>query len=347
MTHILIAGDHFVTPPDLQSAIQRRCENDGDLSFSHLLLPWPIEPFRPVDSVNEASGSAEDVIAAIGNASVAATQMAPFTAEVFDAAPELRLVCVGRGGPVNVDLKAATAAGVIVSFAPGRNAQAAAEFALGLILATARRIASSDAELHRGVWRGDYYTYESAGIEIAGSTTGLVGYGAIGRIVARALLALGATVIAADPYADQDAIRADGVEAVDIDELVQRSSIISLHARLTDESRHIIDERRLGMMPSGTILVNSARGGLLDYGPLPALLESGRLGALALDVYDVEPPPADWPLLRSPNVVLTSHLGGATKETALRASAIIADEIHRFLSNGRPQFIANPEVFQS
>lgn len=346
MTHILLAGDHFVTPQHLRSAIEAQCSAAGPIQFSELMLPWPLEPFGPVDSVLEASGSTDDVIAAIGDASVVVTQMAPMTAEVFAAVPSVKLVCAGRGGPVNVDLQAATKAGVIVSFAPGRNAQAAAEFALGLMLAAARRITSSDAELHRGIWRGDYYTYESAGVEISGSTVGLVGYGAIGTIIAKALIALGATVIAADPYADADRMRVDGVEPVDIDDLVERSDIVSLHARLTPESHHIIDARRLGMMKRGALLVNSARGGLLDYAPLAPMLASGALGALALDVYDIEPPPPGWPLLSAPNVVMTSHLGGATRETALRAASIMADEIRRFLAGKLPQFVANKEVLR-
>lgn len=344
MTRILSAGDHFVTPGLFTSEIKRCVAERVDLTFSELLLPWPHEPFGPVGTVHEASDRVDDLISALPGVEVAVTQMAPFTEEVFASAPDLRMIGVCRGGPVNVDLAAATAAGVVVSFAPGRNAQAAAEFAIGLMLSAMRRIVVSDAELKRGVWRGDLYSFDNVGGELDGSTVGLVGYGAIGRIVARVLIAFGATVLTYDPYADASAIERDGVQVVDLEELLRRSSVVSLHARLTDESHHLLDAKHLALMPRGAVLINSARGGLLDYAPLPELLRSGQLGALALDVYDIEPPPADWPLLTAPNVVLSPHLAGATKQTAERAARIVASDVERYVTGRVPLHVANPDV---
>ncbi|MGO2746987.1 2-hydroxyacid dehydrogenase [Microbacterium sp.] len=343
MPHIAIAGDHFVTPSVFRDALEEELGQDA-ATFSESTLPWPHEPFGPIGDVIEASGSIETSIELLEGAEIAVTQMAPFTREVFAARPELKMVGICRGGPVNVDLAAATAAGVLVTFAPGRNAQAAAEFTIGLILAAMRRIPLTDAELKRGVWRGDYYAWENVGGELDGATVGLVGYGAIGRIVARILQAFGSTVIAYDPYADEAALAADGVSTVDLDTLLRRSSVVSLHARLTPETKHMIDERALGLLPHGAVLVNAARGGLLDYGPLPDLLRSGRLGALALDVYDIEPPPADWPLFSAPNVVVSPHLAGATTQTATRAAEIVAKDVADFVSGRVPAHVANPEV---
>lgn len=345
MTHILSAGDHFVAPHLFEQAVRARA-GDHPLTFSELVLPWPLEPFGDVDGVAEASDRVDELVAALPGAEVCVTQMAPFTAAAFAAAPDLRLVSVCRGGPVNVDLEAATAAGVVVSYAPGRNAQAAAEFAVGLMLAAMRRITTADAELQAGTWRGDYYTYDNAGLELGGATVGLVGYGAIGRIVARVLTAFGATVLAADPYADAAALAADGVALVPLEELLRRSAVVSLHARLTPETHHLLDAERLALLPRGAVLVNSARGGLLDHAPLPGMLASGRLGALALDVYDIEPPPPDWPLLAAPNVVLSPHLAGATRETAQRAAAIVADDVAAFLAGRSPRHVANPAVLE-
>jgi D-3-phosphoglycerate dehydrogenase / 2-oxoglutarate reductase len=242
---------------------------------------------------------------------------------------------VSRGGPVNVDLAAADQAGVAVAQAPGRNAAAAAEYAVGMTLAALRRIPMADRELRDGTWRGDLYAYDEAGRELDGATVGLVGYGAIGRIVAPVLRAFGATVLVADPYTDEPTAGADGVRLVGLDELLRSSSVVSLHARLSDETRGMIGARELDLLPEGAVLVNTARGGLLDYGPLPEALRSGRLGGLALDVYDVEPPPDDWPLHHAPNVVATPHLAGATKQTARRAASIAAGEVARFL-RGEP-----------
>lgn len=349
MTHVLAAGDHFVAPALFVDAITRHAGADAPadraLSFSELVLPWPLEPFGAVGDVDEASGTEDELIAAVDGATAAVTQMAPFTRRVFERSPELRFVGVCRGGPVNVDLAAASEAGVLVSFAPGRNAVAAAEYAIGLMLAAMRRIAATDRELRTGTWRGDYYTYENAGLELDGATVGLIGYGAIGRIVSRVLSAFGASVLTHDPYADPAGVALDGVELVSLDDLLRRSSVVSLHARLTPETRHMIDAEKLSLLPHGAILVNSARGGLLDYAPLPDLLSSGRLGALALDVYDIEPPPAGWPLMSAPNVVMTPHLAGATRQTAERAADIIGADVARFLRGERPEYLANPEVW--
>jgi D-3-phosphoglycerate dehydrogenase / 2-oxoglutarate reductase len=339
---VLAAGDHFVRPGLLAEALRRELDPPPDIA--ELTLPWPYEPFGPVDGVLEASGSPEALIEALTGAEVCVTQMAPFTEAVFAARPGLRMVAVSRGGPVNVDLAAATRAGVRVSFAPGRNAQAAAEFAVGMMLAAMRRIPVADAELRAGRWRGDFFAYEEAGVELAGTSVGLVGYGAIGRIVARVLLAFGARVLVSDPYADPDTVRADGAEPVDLGELLRRSQVVSLHARLTSETRGLIGAEQLALLPRGAVLVNTARGGLLDYGPLAAALQDGRLGAVALDVYDIEPPPTDWPLLGAPNVVLTPHLAGCSRQTAHRAADITAAEVGRFARGEKLAHLANPEV---
>jgi D-3-phosphoglycerate dehydrogenase len=338
---ILAAGDEFVGTDLLVSAVRAQV---ADAEFTELSMPWPVEPFGPVGNVHEASGTEEQVIEAITGARVAVTQMAPFTKKVFAAAPDLKLVSVCRGGPVNVDLAAATEAGVAVTYAPGRNATAAAEFAVGMILAAMRRIATSSAELLAGTWRGDYYAYPNSGVELDGTTVGLVGYGAIGAKVARVLIAFGAHVLVADPFADKEKIAADGAELVELDELLRRSFVVSLHARLTEQTRHLIDAEKLALLPEGAVLVNSARGGLLDYAPLPGLLRSGRLGALALDVYDVEPPPADWPLRDAPNVIATPHLAGASRQTAERAAQIVAAEVGRFARGEQLANVANPDV---
>lgn len=343
MTVILAAGDHFVLPELFIEAIKNKSAH-ADLSFRELVYDWPLTPFGRVGNVDEASGTVEETIAAIQNAEIVVTQMAPFTPEVFETCPNLKMIGVCRGGPVNVDLEAATKAGVLVSYAPGRNAQAAAEFAIGLMLTAMRRITIGDSELHNGNWRGDFYTYENSGYEISGSTVGLIGYGAIGSIVAKVLIAFGATVLVYDPYANKERMAQEGVEMVELDDLLRRSMVVSLHARLTPETKHILNASNLALLPQGAVLINSARGGLLDYAPLPEMLRSGALGALGLDVYDIEPPTPEWPLFNAPNVVLAPHLAGATKQTATRAAEIIAGEVDLFLQGKQPQFVANPEV---
>lgn len=340
---VLAAGDHFVAPEKFEQALRAEDGVPGDLEFARLTSAWPTDPFGPVgegDSVvQEASGTEDELVAALDGARVCLTQMAPFTDRVFSACPDLEMVAVCRGGPVNVDLAAADRAGVAVAQAPGRNAAAAAEYAVGMMLAALRRIPLADAELRAGRWRGDLYAYDQAGLELEGATVGLVGYGAIGRRVARVLHAFGAEVLVADPYTDADTARTDGVRLVELDELLRAASVVSLHARLSDETRGMIGVDELARVPEGTVLVNTARGGLLDHTALPDALRSGRLGGLALDVFDVEPPPDDWPLHDAPNVVATPHLAGATRQTAQRAARIAAGEAGRFL---RGEALAHP-----
>jgi D-3-phosphoglycerate dehydrogenase len=205
---ILLAGDRFVLNrlPAAELA-------PGAWDVRTLELPWPHVPFGAVAEVDEASDVEDALIESLRGVKVCLTQMAPLTARVLDAYPDLALFAVSRGGPVNANLAAATAHGVAVTFAPGRNAE--------------------------------------TGLEIAGSTIGLVGYGAIGSRVAAALRAMGATVLVADPYAD--------VDSVPLDELLRRSTVVSLHARLTDETRGMIGARGIALMPAGSVLVNCAR----------------------------------------------------------------------------------------
>ena len=274
----------------------------------------------------------------------AVTEMAPFTEKIIAAADTLRLIVVCRGGPVNVNLDAATARGIPVCFSPARNATATAEYTIGLLLAAMRRLAEGHRDLSRGVWRGDFYAYAGAGEELEGKTVGLVGFGAIGSRVARVLRAFGAEVLVADPYVDPAAVEAVGARAVALDELLPRSHAVSLHARLSPETRHIIGRDRIARLPRGAVLINSARGGLLDYDALCDALDSGHLRAAALDVYDPEPPPADSRLFRTTNLVLSPHIAGASRETAERAAVVAAQEVGRYLRGEPLKFVANPEA---
>jgi D-3-phosphoglycerate dehydrogenase len=323
---MLLAGDRFIRNDLLEEAI---LDQPGVTpTFERIELPWPQVPYGAVAEVDEASGSEDAVVAAIGEAEVVVTQMAPLTARVLASAPKLRLIVCTRGGPVNINLEAATKGRVAVSCTPGRNAVAAAEYALLLMMAAMRRLPQVHNETMAGRWRSDLYDYDECGREVAGSTVGVVGLGEIGRRLAGMLAAMGATVIAHDPYLDQ---APDGIELVGLDALLERSDAITLHARLTSESRGMIGPAELARLRPDAVLVNTARGGLLDYDAALAALDAGSLGALALDVYAKEPIPAGSPLLTHDRVVVSPHLAGATRPTAHRAIAIAAAEVGRHL----------------
>jgi D-3-phosphoglycerate dehydrogenase len=302
-----------------------------------LTLGWPLDPFGPVAEVQEACDAEEEMIEALAGAQVLVTQMGPVTERVLAACPNLRLVVVCRGGPVNVNLDAAKNRDVRVCFAPGRNAAATAEFTLGLMLAALRRIPQAHDLLARhGSWEGAaYYTYEHSGLELEDLPVGLVGYGAVGSRVARVLCAFGARVMVYDPYVHGEI---HGLRVTSLDDLLRRSHVITLHARLTPETRGLIGARELALLPRGAVVVNAARGPLLDEGALCDALQSGQVSAAALDTYGREPLPADSRLLGpgvAGRVVLTPHLGGASRAVAEKAARIAAEEVGRWV-RGEP-----------
>ncbi|MGP4113421.1 NAD(P)-dependent oxidoreductase [Streptomyces sp. 4N509B] len=337
---VLAAGDHFVLNRLLVEALHAETD-PAAWDVRELELPWPHVPFGRVAEVDEASGTEEQLIEALSGVRVCLTQMAPLTSRVLAACPDLELFAVSRGGPVNANLAAATEQGVAVTFTPGRNAESTAEHTLGLMLAAMRRIPQAHAGTVAGRWDSGLYAYDETGLEIAGSTVGLVGAGAIGRRVAAALVALGATVLVADPYVDP-ATLPPGARRVELPELLASSSVVSLHARLTDETRGLIGGAELAAMPRGSVLVNCARGGLVDHAALAAALHGGHLFAAGLDVFDVEPLPADHPLRGAPNLVLTPHLAGASRMVARRAARMVAAEAGRWLRGEPPLHHANP-----
>ncbi|MGW0289276.1 2-hydroxyacid dehydrogenase [Streptomyces tuirus] len=325
---VVAAGDHFVLPALITRAVEHEVER---ADVRELKLGWPLEPFGPVAEVQEASDAEDAMIEALAGAEVLVTQMGPVTAKVLAACPDLRLVVVCRGGPVNVNLDAAKDHDVRVCFAPGRNAAATAEFTVGMMLAALRRIPQAhDPLVRQGSWEGaTYYTYEQSGLELEDLPVGLVGYGAVGSRVARVLCAFGARVMVHDPYVHGEI---HGLRVTSLDDLLRRSQVITLHARLTPETRGLIGARELGLLPPGAVVVNVARGPLLDEGALCDALESGRLSAAALDTYEREPLPARSRLLGlAERVVLTPHLGGASRAVAEKAARIAAEEVGRWV----------------
>lgn len=340
MVKVLLAGDLFVTPQVLADALARHVP---DAETSVLQGDFPETPLANYGGVKEAVGDEDELIAALQGVDVCFTHTHPLSAKVLAACPDLKMVTVCRGGPVNADLGAATEHGVLVSFTPGRNATATAEHSVAMILAAVRQIAQRHSELTSGEWRGDYYRYEQVGPELSGGTAGLVGYGAIGSRVAGVLLALGMKVRVYDPYLSGDLPA--GVEKVEsLHDLLASADLLTIHARLTAENAGLIGAREIALMPAGSVLVNCARGGLLDYDALCDALDSGHLYAAACDVLPFEPLPPDHRILRTPRLTVTPHLAGASKQAAHLAAEIGAADIAAFLRGDRPKHVANPEV---
>ena len=251
------------------------------------------------------------------------------SADMIDAAPKLRLIQKIGVGVNTIDLEAAKARGIPVCNLPGTNARAVAELTLGLMLAVLRRLTRFDSGLRSGVWT-DPVLQDGIG-ELGGRTVGLVGYGAIPRILAPVLQALGCNIVFTARRRAPDAAG----RQVALDVLLAEADIVSLHVPLTDETARMIDEAALRLMKPSAVLINTARGGLVDQRALVAGLRSGRLAAAGLDVFDSEPiAPAD-PLLSLPNVVVTPHIGWLTTGTFDRSFALAAENCRR-LQSGEP-----------
>lgn len=264
--------------------------------------------------------------------------------EVFDAAPGLRLVGICRNALNQVDIDAATERGIAVVHAPGRNTNAVAEMTLGFMLSLLRRIPQANAMVSGGGWRDPALGYRFfRGREIAASTIGVVGFGQIGREVARKCIALGATVLAYDPLVEPAAVTAIGAANASLDEIAERSDIITLHVPNADTTQRVIDAAFFARMQPHAYLINTSAGGVIDTAALIDALEAGRIAGAALDVFEGQPLPASSPLMSAPNVLLTPHIGGATAETVERHSRMMADEIERMISGEPLQHCVNPE----
>jgi len=305
-------------------------------------FPWPDEPMNHgykqpgMDGLKEYFGEEQVVLEHIGDASIFITHLAPMSKSMFAAKPELKLLAVSRGGPVNVDMQAAAEHNVRVVNTPGRNASAVAEFTLGAIIAETRNIARGHEALCAGRWRGDLYRADVQLDELSNLTIGLIGYGAIGKRVVPLLRAFGSKVLVTDPYVELDPQhRADGVEQVVLQELLARSDVVSLHARVTPETSGFIDANAFKAMKSGAVFINTARGPMVDYDALYAALASNHLGGAMLETFAEEPLDPASPFLQLPNVTLTPHIAGASLTTVKVAAAMAAEEVRRYV-HGEP-----------
>ena len=339
---ILCAGDRFISARLLAAAAAAAL---GDIEPVLYESAWPDEPFGDVDGVREAAGVPATLAKLAADADALLTHLAPVTAEVLETAAGLRVVGVTRGGPVNVDLQAATRHGVPVIYLPGRNLNSVAEFVIGVMIASCRAITPASADLARGRWDARWFRYELTGPELGSATIGLVGLGAVGARVATLLTAFGATVLAADPFANPETARAVGARLVELPELLAASDIVSVHARLTPETRGMFGAAQFAAMRPGARFINTARGELVDQAALTDALVSGHLGGAALDVFSPEPPDPDDPLLGRADVIATPHLAGASRQVAERSAERVAAEVAGFLATGEITHCANPEVF--
>lgn len=252
------------------------------------------------------------------------------TEAMLEKAPELKVIGRAGIGVDNIDVPAATHRGIAVLNAPGANTVSAAEHTFALLLALLRHVADAAGTMRAGKW--DRKAFE--GRELRGKTLGVVGLGRIGAHVTKIARAFGMRVVAHDPFLPEARAAELGVDLLPLDDMLRVADVVTLHLPLTDETRALLDTRRLRLLPKGAVLVNAARGGLVDEGALVDALTDGTLAGAALDVYSKEPLPADHPLRRAPHVVLTPHLAASTAEAQARVSKEICAAVREALLTG-------------
>jgi D-3-phosphoglycerate dehydrogenase len=331
---ILAVGDSYMPVRYFTEAL-------AELSASHEVSSLEIDGSRtwiPTSAserrLREYLGSPSELAERMTAVEVLVVHGAPVTDVVLDASSTLRLVCCARGGPVNVDVDAASARGLPLVSTPGKNAEAVADLTLAFLIMLARGVPRAQRFLEDGNrLRDNWDGAQFIGRDLRRQTLGLVGFGQVGTRVRTRALAAGMTVLVHDPYV---ATAGAGVERVDtLAELLRRSDAVSLHARATADNSRMIDAAALATMRRGALLINTARETLLDEDALDDALAAGHLGGAALDVATPDGGAGRHRLLRHDNVVLTPHIGGATRETLQQGAEMITEEIVRFEA-GKP-----------
>lgn len=307
--------------------------NPGDLSWG------AIQALGDVTVYDQTVGQ-EEIIRRIGDAEIIIPNKTPITEEVLEACPNVRCICVTATGYNIVDCRAAARRGIPVCNVPGYGTAAVSQFTIGLLLELCHRIGYHDREVHAGRWSQcpTFCFWDTPQTELAGKTMGIIGFGSIGRAVGRIAVALGMKVLA---YSRSTCPEGEEIgEYVELDRLLRESDVVSLHCPLFPETEGIINAAAIEKMKDGVILLNTARGQLVDEGALAAALQSGKVRGAAVDVVSKEPMDPENPLLTVPNCIITPHMAWAQGEARQRIIDITADNIRAFLA-GAPEHVVN------
>ncbi|MBI1284981.1 MAG: hypothetical protein GC183_11655 [Thiobacillus sp.] len=314
-----------------------------------VLVPDNVHP-SALDVLNAAEGlqitapgqmKRDELLAALPTADALIIRSASkIDAEALAAAGKLKMIARAGVGVDNVDIPDATQRGIVIMNTPDGNTVSTAEMAFGLMLSLVRQIPQAHATLLAGKWDRKAFS----GVELRGKTLGIVGFGRIGRAIAKRALAFDMTVIATDPYIAESGNPA--VELVAMDTLFKRADFITLHALLNDETRGMINAAAFAKMKPGVRIINAARGALINEADLAEALKSGQVGGAGLDVYTNEPPEAGNPLIGLPNVIHTPHLAASTEDAQIVVAVDAAKQIVDALLNGKYANVVNPDALK-
>ena len=344
----VMIGDYLI-PPEL---MLKACDPLRAAGVEITTLDWGAKTQDEVDQRRlngelngpEAEAPAVGAYEAVAEADILIVHFCPAPRSLIEAGSHLRVIGVARAGYENIDVAAATDHGVAALHIVGRNDTTVAEFALGLMLAEMRHIARAHCAISRGEWFE--ITDPLSCFELGHKTIGLIGFGSIGRILARRLTGFEPRLLVYDPFVDAETVRAAGGELVDLDELLQQADIVSLHARLTPDNAGLMGRAQFALMKSTAYFINTARAGLVDEQALLAALQQKQIAGAALDVFWQEPIPADSPWLKLDNVTFASHLAGTTRDAFIKSVKMVSQAALDCLSGASYEWVVNPEVIQ-
>lgn len=306
---------------------------------------WHQNSYEELQRINlqiETHGSevydvSDEIIRAVKDADIIITQFCPISRKVIDACKNLKIIGVLRSGYENINVDYATEKGILVYNTPGRNANAVADFTVGMLICECRNIAKSHMNMKNGHWVRDYINVAVVP-DLSEKTVGIIGLGQVGQKVAQRLHGFEMKILGYDPYIKEVP---DYIKLASLEEVAQNADFLTIHTRLNKETERMIDADFLRMIKPGAYFINTARSGLVDEKALyEALLSRHMIGA-ALDVFDVEPPPRDYPLLTLPNVTVTPHLAGGTVDAFLNSPRLLSKEMIKYLDGEMSRFIVN------
>ncbi len=337
---ILAVGDTYI-PESVMKAGLWQLEKAG---YDVTVRQWKHQNLEALQMDNllieqqgpEAVTMPDDLFSDIHQYDIVIVQFTPLSQKILARATNLKLIGVLRGGTENIDVKYAASKNIAVANTPGRNARAVAEFTVALMFSEIRNIARSHMALKNKVWLKEFPN--SAGIpELLDKTVGLVGVGHIGQLVAGYLKAFGCRLIAYDPYV----ANAEGIEMQSLEAVMRQSDIISIHARYTEDTHHLISQKEIALMKPNAVLINTARSGLVDQKSLVQALKEKRIQGAALDVFDAEPIPEDDEILHLDNITITPHLAGSTADAFSNSPKLFCSRLMQTIEQGCDMTIVN------
>lgn len=344
-------GDIFITPDMMKKGI----EGSPDLTFDsvdYFYFGLNSRPeMRGVVKTIETGGFEtlelpEGLLDAVEKADVIMCHLCPITKKVLDRAKKLRLVLCNRGGHENIDLKACTERNIGVIMNPSHNANAVADFTVGLMLNETRNISRSAMAIARGEWREKYPNSATQIHEMKDMTIGLIGFGAVARLVYEKLIAFGCKFLVSDPFASQDFVNPNLIRFVSLETLLKEADIVSLHARLSRKAI-LLGEKEFALMKPTAYFINTARSYMVDYQALAAALRSGTIMGASVDVYDKEPVDPNNPLYGIDNCTLTNHRGGDTINSYSDSPAAMMKAARDFFEGDEPRYWINREIHRA